>query len=89
MLHRVALVRTGVSEERKFSITRVTRIGELRTTLAVISNRHMLRRNSIVKNAVFWDVTPCGWRHIPEDGILHSHRRENIKPDIALTGWTL
>jgi hypothetical protein len=28
-------------------------------------------------------------RHIPEDGILHSHRRENHKSYIALTGWTL
>jgi hypothetical protein len=28
-------------------------------------------------------------RHIQEDGILHSHRRENLKSYIALTGWTL
>jgi hypothetical protein len=100
-----------------------------------------------MKNAVFWDVTPCGscknrrfgqtyrlhrlgeknrrtWnlvtanvlltqltlltvmtkethssetlvltrttrRNIPEDGILHSHRRENLKSYIALTDWTL
>jgi hypothetical protein len=29
-------------------------------------------------------------RHnIPEDDILHSHRRENFKSYIALTGWTL
>jgi hypothetical protein len=27
--------------------------------------------------------------HIPEDGILHSHRRENLKSYIALTGWAL
>jgi hypothetical protein len=27
--------------------------------------------------------------YIPEDGILHSHRRENLKSYIALTGWTL
>jgi hypothetical protein len=26
---------------------------------------------------------------IPEDGILHGHRREIIKSYIALTGWTL
>jgi hypothetical protein len=24
---------------------------------------------------------------IPEDGVLHSHRRGNVKPYIALTGW--
>jgi hypothetical protein len=33
----VALARTGVSQERVASIIRVTRISELRTTLAVIS----------------------------------------------------
>jgi hypothetical protein len=29
------------------------------------------------------------WRHIPEDDILHSHRCENFKCYIALTGWSL
>jgi hypothetical protein len=42
MLRRVALVRTDVSEEPSASI-RVTRIGELGTTLAVTSNRRTLR----------------------------------------------
>jgi hypothetical protein len=27
--------------------------------------------------------------YIPEDGTLHSHRRENLKSYIALTGWAL
>jgi hypothetical protein len=27
--------------------------------------------------------------YIPEDDILHSHRRENLKSDITLTDWTL
>jgi hypothetical protein len=27
--------------------------------------------------------------YIPEDGILHSHRREDLKSYIVLTGWTL
>jgi hypothetical protein len=27
--------------------------------------------------------------YIPEDAILHSHRRENLKSYIALTGWAL
>jgi hypothetical protein len=31
-----------------------------------------------LKNGVFWDVTPFR-RNIPEDAILHSHRRENLK----------
>jgi hypothetical protein len=42
MLRRVALVRTDVSEELSASFIRVTRIGELGTTLAVTSNRRTL-----------------------------------------------
>jgi hypothetical protein len=68
MLCRVALVRTNVSEELSASFISVTRIGELGTTLtlAVTSNRCTLRRNTT-------------WRNKPEDTILHSHRRENLK----------
>jgi hypothetical protein len=47
MLHHVALVRTDISEEPSTSFIRVTRIGELGTTLAVNSNRRTLRRNSL------------------------------------------
>jgi hypothetical protein len=39
MLRRVALVRTDFLQERSASLIRVTRIGELGTTLAVTSNR--------------------------------------------------
>jgi hypothetical protein len=39
MLRRVALVRTDVSDDLSPSILRVTRIGELGTTLAVTSNQ--------------------------------------------------
>jgi hypothetical protein len=46
MLRRVALVRTDVSEEFSATFVRVTRIGELGTTLAVTSNRRKLRRNT-------------------------------------------
>jgi hypothetical protein len=42
MLPRVAIVGTDVSEELSTSIIRVTRIGELGTTLAVTSNRRTL-----------------------------------------------
>jgi hypothetical protein len=87
-----------------------------------------------MKNAIFWDGTPCGsckkrhrwlcrllgmakiipsspilvtlmmeaicssetsfikWatrRNLLEGGILHSHRRKNLKFYIRLTGWTL
>jgi hypothetical protein len=46
MLRSVALVRTDVSEELRVSFIRVTRIGEVGTTLAVTSNRRKLRRNT-------------------------------------------
>jgi hypothetical protein len=44
-LRRVALVRTDVSEEPSASFIRVTRIEELRKTLAATSNRRTMRRN--------------------------------------------
>jgi hypothetical protein len=46
MLRRVALVRTDVSEEPSASLIRMTRISEPGTTLAAISNRRTLRRNT-------------------------------------------
>jgi hypothetical protein len=33
-------------------------------------------------------LTSATRRHITEDGILHSHRRGNLKSYIALAGWT-
>jgi hypothetical protein len=75
MLCRVALTRTDVSEERIASVIRVTRIGEL-GTLEITSNRRTQRINIMPSN-------------IPEDGIIHSHRRENLNFYIALTGWAL
>jgi hypothetical protein len=46
MLCRMAVVRTDVLEELSASFFRVTRIGELGTTLAVTSNRRTLQRNT-------------------------------------------
>jgi hypothetical protein len=43
MLRRVALVRTDVSEELRTSFIRLTRIGEVGTTLTLTSNRRPLR----------------------------------------------
>jgi hypothetical protein len=55
MLRRMALVSTEVSEEHITSIIRVTRIGELGTTLAVISVRSTQPDDG-------GDVTEC-YRH--------------------------
>jgi hypothetical protein len=38
---------------------------------------------------VLLEPTGLSRSHIPEDGILHSHCRENLKSYIALTGRTL
>jgi hypothetical protein len=46
IVRHVAVVRTDVSEELSVSFIKVTRIGVLGTTLAVISNRRTLRRNT-------------------------------------------
>jgi hypothetical protein len=89
------LLRTEVSKERIASIVRVTRIGELGTTLAVtITEGSTLRRNTkvlpseliffaLMMEAVrFSETSILTWAirlYIPVDGILHSHRRHNIK----------
>jgi hypothetical protein len=80
MLRRVAFVRAEVSEELIASIIRAIRISEL-GTLAETSNRSTLRRNTtpVLTRAIL--------RHIPEDGILHSYRRETLKSYITLTDW--
>jgi hypothetical protein len=52
MLRRVALVRTDVSEELSASFIKVTRIGELGTTLAVTSNQRNVRQLLVITNVV-------------------------------------
>jgi hypothetical protein len=52
MLRRVPRVRTDVSEELSASFIRVTRIGELGTTLVVTSNRRSVRRLLVTANVV-------------------------------------
>jgi hypothetical protein len=62
MLRRVAHARTNVSEELRASFIRVTRIGELGTTLAVTSNRHLLR--SLCRLLVTASVVPSSPIHV-------------------------
>jgi hypothetical protein len=51
MLHRVALVRTDVSEELSTSFIRVTTIDELGITLALTSVRRLLVTASVVPSS--------------------------------------
>jgi hypothetical protein len=59
MLRRVALVRTDVSEELSAYFVRVTRIGELGTTLAVTS---MARCEEIPSGSQRASVASYSWR---------------------------
>jgi hypothetical protein len=52
MLHRVALIRTYVSEERITSIISLSRMGEL-GKLAVSSSRRRLRRNTTLLGILY------------------------------------
>jgi hypothetical protein len=85
MLRPVALVRIDVSEELSVSIIRVTRIGELGTTSTILVTLMMEALGSSETSV----LTKATRRNIPEDTILHSHCRENLKSYIALTGWSV
>jgi DNA-binding TFAR19-related protein (PDSD5 family) len=89
MLRRVALVRTDVSENISVSFVKMTRIGELGTTLAVSSLILVTLIKEALSSSETLVLTRPTRRNIPKDDIIRSHRRENLKSYIALTDWAL
>jgi hypothetical protein len=86
MLCHVALVRTDVSEELSASFMRVTRIGQLGTTLALLVTASVPSSPILVtlmKEALSSSetsvLTRAKRRNIPKDAIFHSHHCENLK----------
>jgi hypothetical protein len=81
MFRRVALVRTDVSEERIVLLRSMRRL--LVTANAVPSSPILV---SLIMEALISSETSVLTKStrltIPEDGILHSHSRENLKSDI-------
>jgi hypothetical protein len=87
MLRRVAFVRTDVSEKCNIFIIRVTITGVLGVRLLLVTANVVPSSPILVslmmealRSSETTVLTRIIRRTIPDDGILHSHRRENLKP---------
>jgi hypothetical protein len=94
MLRCVTLVRTDVSEELIASIIRMTRMKFLRSmrlflVTVYVPSLPILVSLMAIQSCETSVLTRVTQRNIPEDGIIHSYRRENLKSYTELTSCTL
>jgi hypothetical protein len=60
-----------------------------KTAFSIVTALHIINRLGSVTEQYYVYLSCELWFYILEDDILHSHRRENLKSYIALTGLTL
>jgi hypothetical protein len=72
------------SQERHLLSTK-----HVKRNTAEMTSSGTLRSAALVTTDVSEVLTRATRRNIPEDAVFHSHRRENLKSYIALTGWTV
>jgi hypothetical protein len=82
---------THAAKKYKVSIVFLRSVRRLLVTASVVPSSPILvtLMMEALRSSETSVLTRVARRNIPEDDILHSHHRENLKSYIALTGWAL